>query len=266
MSHSTASSCPNRTCVVLQPGYLPWLGFFEQMDRADEFVLLDDVQFDKHGWRNRNRIKGPNGVQWLTVPVKVKGHGQPAIRDVGIDSTQAWTRKHLQSLRTCYGSSPFFDWLYPPLEALLSQPWTFLVDLDVALIDLLRETLGVRSNVSQSSELSIDSGRCERLLAMCQALDCKVYYSGAAARSYLDVELFARAGIRVEFQDYAHPTYPQRFGPFVPQLSVIDLMFNAGPESLGVIRQGARSTRAATPATQCVCEEPLSASAQTVAG
>jgi len=231
-----------RTCVVLQPGYLPWLGFFEQMRRADEFVLLDDVQFDRHGWRNRNRIKGPEGPLWLTVPVRVVGPAPPLIRDAMIDATQGrWMQKHLRSLRMHYGRCPHFDWLYPKLEALLTRAWTRIADLDVALIRVLCEKLGIRTSIRSSSGLDVCAERSGRLVSICRALGCDHYYSGAAARGYLDVNCFREAGIAVEFQDYTHPSYAQRYGAFVSHLSVVDLMFNCGPDSLGVILEGAGS-------------------------
>lgn len=231
-----------RTCVVLQPGYLPWLGFFEQMQRADEFVYLDDVQFDKHGWRNRNRIKGPGGPQWLTVPVRVAGLNQPLIHDVEIDATQArWATRHVQALKTNYGPCPFFDWLMPDLEALLMQPWTHIADLDIAVAGRLCEKLGLTRQTHRSSALGATGGRCTRLIEICRKLACDHYYSGAAARDYMDVPAFEQAGITVHFQDYVHPTYSQRYGPFVSHLSIVDLLFNCGPRSLEILGQGVTS-------------------------
>ncbi len=229
-----------RTCVVLQPGYLPWLGFFEQMHRADEFVYLDDVQFDKHGWRNRNRVKGPAGPRWLTVPVRIAGLNQPRIADVEIDATQRrWATKHLQALRSNYAPCPFFDWLYLELEGTLQQPWTHIAELDIALASLLCRKLGIERRTHRSSQLGAGDGRCERLVEICQRLNCTHYYSGAAASDYLDHAAFAQAGITVEFQDYAHPAYPQRYGAFVSHLSVVDLMFNCGPRSLAILTHAA---------------------------
>jgi len=245
-----------RTCVVLQPGYLPWLGFFEQMHRADEFVFLDDVQFDKHGWRNRNRIRGPEGPLWLTVPIRVSGLGKPHIRDVEIDHTQQrWPARHLHALRTCYGPCPHFDWLYPDLEAVLTQRWTRIAELDIAFIALLCDKLGLDRRTHRSSELSLGAAqadgdvRCGRLVEICGRLGCNHYYSGAAARDYLDESRFRQAGISVEIQHYAHPTYPQRFGGFIPQLSVVDLMFNCGPRSLEIVLGGQAASTPLSPVT-----------------
>jgi hypothetical protein len=162
---------PSRTCVVLQPGYLPWLGYFEQVHRADVFVHLDDVQYDKHGWRNRNRIKGPSGPQWLTVPVR-SGDGL-VIKDVRIDATKVnWAEKHLKTIRMNYGAARFFDWLFPDLENCLREPWERIADLDIALIELLCGKLGLARYFHRSSEMILPQGRCERLIAICERLDC----------------------------------------------------------------------------------------------
>lgn len=229
-----------RTCVVLQPGYLPWLGFFEQLQRCDEFVFYDDAQYDKHGWRNRNRIKGPAGPQWLTVPVRIHGRNLPRICDVEIDATQVrWAAKHLQALRVHYGPCPGFDWIYPDLERVLRQPWTHIAELDIALVELLAAKLGIERRLHRSSRMQLGPGRSARLIEICRRLGCTRYYSGAAARAYLDVAAFAAAGIAVEFQDYVHPEYPQRYGPFLSHLSVVDLLCNCGPASRRVLAGGA---------------------------
>ena len=125
------------TLVILQPGYLPWLGFFDQMRRSDVFVYYDDVQYDKHGWRNRNRIKTPSGPQWLTVPVRHSGLGSPRIVDVEIDSRTPWVRKHLASIRQAYAAAPFLRQYMPELEELLQRRWERLVDLDLAVAELM---------------------------------------------------------------------------------------------------------------------------------
>jgi len=236
---SCLTSDSPRTCVVLQPGYLPWLGYFEQVHRADVFVHLDDVQFDKHGWRNRNRIKGPGGPQWLTVPVRAGDRA--AIKDVRIDPTKAtWAEKHLKTLQMNYHAAPFFDWLFPELGDLLGASWERIADLDIALVELLCAKLGLVRQFRRSSEMILPEGRCERLITICESFDCRHYYAGAASRAYMDLLMFRHAGIDVTFQDYHHPTYPQQYGAFVSHLSVIDLMFHCGPTSLDTIKTGER--------------------------
>jgi hypothetical protein len=216
------------TVVVLQPGYLPWLGFFDQLRRADVFVCYDDVQYDTHGWRNRNRIKTRNGPAWLTVPVRHSGLHKPRINDVEIDSRAPWARKHVASIRQAYAAAPFVERYLPEIEDLLQRKWVRLVDLDIALAEAMARWLGLRRRVERSSKLGIGGGQSERLLDICRHFGASTYLSGAAAREYLDVPLFERHGIAVEWQDYTHPVYPQLHGAFVPYLSAIDLILNCG--------------------------------------
>ena len=219
------------TVVILQPGYLPWIGFFDQLQRADVFVYYDDAQYDKHGWRNRNRIKTQNGPLWLTVPVRHSKEGFPRILDVEIDRRTPWARKHVSSVQQAYARAPFLRRYLPELEALLQREWTHLVDLDIACVDLMATWLGVRRRIERSSRLGIGGERSERLVNICGHFSASKYVSGDAAQTYLDVALFERHGIVVEWQRYAHPTYPQLHGEFVPYLSAVDLLFNCGDEA-----------------------------------
>jgi len=223
------------TLAVLQPGYLPWLGFFDQLLRSDTFVVYDDVQFDKHGWRNRNRVKSPTGPVWLTVPVLHKGLGWQKILDVQINNETAWARKHLSTIRQLYSRAPFLDRYYSDLEETLSRKWERLVDLDLELIRRMSSWLGIERRIERSSELGIDGDRSERLLNFCRHFGAKRYLSGAAARDYLKTEIFEAEGIAVEWQDYKHPVYPQQHGEFTPYLSTLDLLFNCGDESARLI-------------------------------
>jgi hypothetical protein len=233
-SSSPEPSAAQRTLAVLQPGYLPWLGFFDQLRRSDVFVLYDDVQFDKHGWRNRNRIKSPAGPQWLTVPVRHKGLEKPKIADVEIVPGN-WARKHLLSIRQLYTRAPFLARYLPELEEVLARPLSRLVDLDIALIELMARWLGIERPMLRASTLGVEGERSERLLALCLRFGATHYLSGSAAREYLDVELFHRHGIEVIWQDYVHPVYPQQHGEFVPFLSTIDLLLNCGDESRRIL-------------------------------
>jgi hypothetical protein len=219
------------TVVVLQPGYLPWLGFFDQLRRADVFVYYDDVQYDKHGWRNRNRIKTQSGPLWLTVPVRHSGLGFPRVMDVEIDTRQPWARKHLESIRQAYARAPFLQHYVPALEELLHRRWERLVDLDIATVDLMAAWLGLKRRIERSSALDIGGERSERLLHICRRFGATTYVSGDAAEGYLDTALFERHGIGVEWHRFRHPVYPQLHGDFVPYLSAIDLILNCGDES-----------------------------------
>ncbi len=219
------------TVVILQPSYLPWLGFFDQMKRADHFVLYDDVQYDKHGWRNRNRIKMDGRAHWVTVPVLHRGRAHQLIRDVEIDHARTWWKKQLKSLRQCYAKSHGIDYYYPKLESVLTVRWRYLIDLNSALIDLIREWLNIDTPIYRSSELGIKGARTERLISICKAFNATHYLSGDAAKVYLKEAAFEAFGIQVSWHHYEHPIYPQQGAHFVPYLSVIDLLMNVGDKA-----------------------------------
>ncbi len=221
---------------ILQPGYLPWLGFFEQMYRSDVFVLYDDVQYDKEGWRNRNRIKTANGVQWLTVPVFVRFSDHPLITEIRINNEVNWRKKHLASVKQSYGKAAFFEEYYELFEEAYSRDWNFLIDLDLYFIMKLAECLDMKEKkILRSSDLPIKGEQIERLIHLCKHFGADTFYEGAAGRNYIDEKAFWKEGVRVEFQDYEHPIYSQLYGEFISHLSVIDLLFNHGGESLSIL-------------------------------
>ncbi|MBN1295602.1 WbqC family protein [bacterium] len=220
-------------CTILQPGYLPWLGFFNQMALSDCFVFFDDVQFDRRGWRNRNRIKTPNGPIWLTVPVVQHGKFDQDLRDTMIDTSQNWARKHIRSIEFSYRNAPFFNLYFAQLSTVLNERFDRLIDLDDRLIALQMDWLNLRNvRTFQSSELAVtETDKTGRLVEICRVLGATEYISGPLCRNYLDLEQFARAGIRVFLHNYTHPAYPQLYGDFVPYMAAIDLVMNCGPES-----------------------------------
>jgi hypothetical protein len=235
--------------AVLQPGYLPWLGFFDQELSVDTFVLYDDVQYDRRGWRNRNRIKSPDGPVWLTVPVEQKGKYEQIIRDVKIDNDRPWKKKHLGSIESFYKKSPYFDTLFPELSDIIGRDWEYLWELDFELIKWMNRVIGVGTPIKLASELHVTGEKSERLLAICHALKADEYYTGAAARHYLDIALFnasweVEGGIAVYFQEYVHPVYPQLYGGFVSHLSALDLLMIAAPQAKEIIRSGTKWVKA----------------------
>jgi len=230
------------TLVALQPGYIPWLGFFDQMRRSDVFIYYDDVQFDKNGWRNRNRIKTHRGPQWLSVPVRQSGRMGQRICDVEIVRADAWAQRHLRSIRESYAQAPFLRLYCDELAEILQRDWHLLAELDIAVVALMCRWLGLGRRIFRSSELDIAGGKSERLINLCRHVGADRYLSGNSARDYLDTGLFAAANIAVEWQEYAHPSYPQLHGAFVPFMSTLDLLFNVGPESLEVIARGASAS------------------------
>ncbi len=230
--------------AILQPGYLPWLGFFDQELSVDLFVLYDDVQYDRRGWRNRNRVKTPDGSVWLTVPVIQKGKYEQIIRDVKIDNERPWRKKHLGTVEGFYKQAPYFNTLFPGFSELIDSDWEYLWELDLALIKWINEKIGIETEIKLASELNITGQKSERLLEICRKLGANEYYSGAAARHYLDLEIFRNAGIDVYFQEYVHPKYPQLHGDFLSHMSVLDLMMIVLPESKRIIQSGTKWVKA----------------------
>lgn len=223
------------TLVVLQPGYLPWLGFFDQMIKADVFVYYDDVQFDKHGWRNRNRVKGLKGPIWLTVPVHHKGRtGQP-INSVEIVHDQPWSIKHLRTIREIYAKAPHIKDYIEDLTEILTPSKASLADLCYETANFFRGALGIQTPLYWASKLGIRGEQSTRLVNICKHFQVDTYLSGESAKSYLQTELFATEGIEVQWHNYHHPIYKQQHGPFISHLSIIDLLMNMGPESRSIL-------------------------------
>ena len=224
--------------TILQPSYLPWLGFFEQMSRSDKFVLLDDVQYTRRDWRNRNRVRVNEGWTWLTVPVLQKNKFAQNLLDTRIDNSLPWRKKHLQTLRQHYCKAPFFEKYFSRCQKLYEKDWEVLFDLCLETIVFLREELGIETPLLRSSEMKTCGEKTGRLLSICQKQGATHYLSGESARDYILEEDFSRQNIELEYQKYEHPKYPQRYSGFVPQLSAIDLLFNYGEQSLNILRQG----------------------------
>jgi len=229
------SKSNTKTVGILQPGYLPWLGFFEQLYQCDIFVLYEDVQFEKGSWRNRNRIKTPIGPQWLTVPVLLKGHGFPLIKDVEVNSSVRWQNKHIKAIIQNYSRTPFFGLYADGLFEILGRPWKYLIDLDLELTHWIAKQLNISTPIVLSSNLGVPGSNVQRLIDIVHLLGGNRFYEGSAGKNYIDIRIFEQSGIEVTFQDYQHPGYPQPYGDFVSHLSIVDLIFNCGPESLNIL-------------------------------
>ena len=228
--------------AVIQPGYLPWLGFFELMASSDILVIYDDVQFDKHGWRNRNRIKTQHGIQWLTVPVLTKGKKFPKNNEVLIKDGE-WRRKHINSINYNYCKTDYFEEVFPMIKEGARLDTDKLIDVDMFFIGEIAKYLHIKTDVVRSSELNVGGEtKAGRLINICKYFNATHYYNGAAGKKLYKKEDFANHGIILEFQDYKHPQYKQLFGEFVPYLSVIDLLLNEGSSSLGIILSGRNVT------------------------
>ncbi len=227
--------------AIHQPQYLPWLGHFAKLAAADCWIFLDTVQYEKNGWQNRNRIKTPRGAQWLTVPVKARLG--TLIRDVAIDASQPWQRKHCAALSVNYARAPYFARYFGDLERLLRRRWRLLADLNVEVTCFLAEALGLSRRMVRASELpAVSAEPTGRLLDLCLAVGADTYLAGQDGAGYMDLQRFEAGRVAVQAQEYQHPTYQQLDGDFLPFLSVVDLLLNHGESSPRILLEGDRWT------------------------
>jgi hypothetical protein len=231
-------------CVINQPNYIPWRGYFHQIQKADVFVFYDDVQYDKHGWRNRNRIKTPYGSVWLTIPVIKKGAvtNHIPINEIFIDWTRNWSSKHWKTIEQSYGKAPFFEVYASMLKEIYVQRYDKLADLTIQLTILIAGALGISgTEFVRSSSLNAGGTKTDRLLKILAQLGATHYITGPAAKNYLDEVKLAEAGISIEYMVYDYPEYSQLYPPYDPQVSILDLLFMRGPDSPKYIWEGAKS-------------------------
>lgn len=210
-----------------QPAFLPWLGYFDKLRRADTFIYLDSVQFEKNSFTNRNKIKTPQGELWLTVPVKSKGHTTDSIRNLQIDAHANWKKKHLGAIHANYKKAKRFDALYPALEQLYSREHSLISDLCYDQVRFWMSQLGLERTLIKSSTLDIASSNSGLILDLCRRFSADTYISGAQGRSYLKEDDFKREGIGIVYQEYRHPEYAQLWGgAFIPRMSILDFLMN----------------------------------------
>ena len=227
--------------AILQSNYIPWKGYFDLIAYVDEFILYDDMQYTRRDWRNRNQIKTPQGLQWLTIPVQVKGKFHQKIRDTQIAGTE-WAAQHWKSLVQNYRPAPHFAEIANWLEALYQDPFPLnLSDFNRRFLEAVCGYLGIKTKIKNSWDYPLRDGKSERLAGLCQAAGAAEYVSGPAARDYLNEEVFAAQGIKVTWFDYnGYPEYHQLYGEFAHGVSILDLLFNCGPESCRYLRYAPR--------------------------
>lgn len=235
-----------------QPNFLPWLGYFDKMRKADLFLLVDHVQFERQNFQNRTMIKTGDGARWVTVPVKQNSRDE-RIADKMIDNSRQgrlhWGRKIFTTLKYAYQSAPYFNTYASGLAEIFEGQWEHIAPLNVRLIEFCREALGIRTPMRLSSELNIQGAKSEMVLDLCRQHKADAYLAGTGgSKGYLDSAAFARAGIGILWQDFRHPRYPQAPArqTFVEKLSVLDLIFNCGPQS-GMILQNGDMPQETTP-------------------
>jgi hypothetical protein len=232
--------------AVHQPMYLPYPGFFHKLSMADVFIIMDDVQYDKR-FTNRNRILVPQGPLWISVPINKddKFHENRFIR---INNSIEWRADHLKKIRNSYTNAPFFHLYKGKLEEVYGRDWGLLFELDLELVKAAAGWLGINVKIVKESELQVGGTSTDRLINACKAVGADTYVSGIGGKNYMDEASFTKSGLRVVYQDYHPAPYSQRFTKtFVPDLSIVDLLANMGPDSMKVISGADNSVAEAAP-------------------
>lgn len=233
----------SETVAIMQPTYLPWIGYFDMIDQVDTFVFLDSVQFSPRSWQQRNRIKSPDGEMWLTVPVSSRGDLDKTIRETPIAKQADFPDHHLKTLHHFYTNSPYFDDYFDGLSRIIEGDYDYLGPLNIDLTEWLCEALGIETRFERSSALKVGGGKVARLLEICEELSADRYLSAEGSKEYIEEDnQFNRSWVDVSYHQYSHPSYDQRFGQFISHLSVVDLLFNEGGQSLNILRQGRQSS------------------------
>ncbi len=222
---------------ILQSNYIPWKGYFDMIGGVDEFILYDDMQYTRRDWRNRNKIKTPNGLSWLTIPVEVKGKYFQKINETVISDHQ-WASDHWATIRQFYSKAKYFRDYQQVFEAFyLNTKETHLSIVNYQLIMIVNEILGIKTRISWSSDYQIIDGKTERLVSLVQQAGGTEYISGPAAKDYIVDSLFSDAGIKLSWMDYSgYPEYTQLYPPFEHGVTVLDLIFNEGPGAVNYMK------------------------------
>jgi hypothetical protein len=221
-----------KTIAISQSNYIPWKGYFDMINSVDEFIIYDEMQFTKRDWRNRNQIKTPNGLLWLTIPVKVKGKFFQKICETEVEGSD-WAEKHWKTIKMNYAKCPFFDLYSNEFEKTYEEAskTIYLSEVNFLFLNKICSLMDISTPLLSSSEMEIVDGKTERLVSLCQQAEATTYVSGPAAKDYLDESLFHQAGMDVKWMNYSnYEAYPQRFGEFYHGVSVLDLLFNVGPD------------------------------------
>ena len=218
--------------AITQSNYIPWKGYFDQINQVDEVIFYDDMQYTRRDWRNRNKIKTAAGSQWLTIPVEVKGKYFQKIKDTMV-SDPSWNVNHWKTISHNYARAKYFKEYREQFENLyLGVGERCLSQINLRFISGICNILGIKTKLSRSMDYELVEGKNQRLVDLCRKSGAAQYYSGPAARDYMDEALFNDAGISVHYMDYSgYPEYEQSFPPFEHSVSIIDLLFNVGPDA-----------------------------------
>lgn len=212
--------------TIHQADFIPWLGFFERLYLSDIYIILDDVQFIRRGWQHRDFIKTKNGKEWLTIPIQKKNNYTSLLKDIRIDYSTDWIMKHLKTLTFNYKNSKNFDIIYNVVKNIYEKKFIYLIELNIALIKAIIELLNIDIKIYLSSEFDLQSKSSERLIELIKKVNGTRYLTGIGSESYLDKNLFSIQKIDIEVKKFEPFFYNQLHGDFIPNLSIIDFLFN----------------------------------------
>ena len=215
---------------IIQSNYIPWRGYFDFIDDVDLFIFHDDLQYTKGDWRNRNKIKTEGRTRWVTVPVKY-GSKELLICNTPIDYSQAWTKKHINQFKTWYSRTPFFESYSHEFFYIMQKKHDTISGLNIDLCHWIMKKIEIDTPTRLSSELQPQGSKTERLIDLLKKVKAKTYLSGPSAKGYLDENLFRKHGISLDYKTYDYAPYPQLWGDFVGEVTVLDLLFNLGPNA-----------------------------------
>ena len=227
---------PKRVAII-QSNYIPWKGYFDIINQVDEFILYDDRQYTRRDWRNRNLIKTPSGLHWLTIPVQVKGRYTQRIDETLINDGR-WAARHWKTIEQTYARAPHFEMFRDAIGRLYEESVeTSLSNVNRRFLEGISRLLGIGTSFAWSTDYDASGDRTERLVSLCRSAGAQEYLSGPSARDYIDEAQFREAGIRLTYVDYSgYPEYPQLDGPFEHGVTILDLLFNTGPNATGYMK------------------------------
>lgn len=221
-----------KKAIITQSNYIPWKGYFDSIAAVDVFVVYDDMQYTRRDWRNRNMIKTPSGVKWLTIPVEVKGKYFQKIKDTRIADPR-WSKNHWEIIRQSYKDAPYFREMAAWIEPLYMEcTFEFLTEVNLYFIEAINKFLDIRTTIRFSSEFKLEEEKTMRLVNICKDIGASDYYSGISAKAYMNEALFEENNLRLHYWDYSgYPQYSQLHGDFIHEVSILDLIFNCGIET-----------------------------------
>ena len=216
-----------------QPTYLPWLGLFHKIALSDKFIYLDNIQYEKNSWQNRNKIKTSDGTLWLTIPVHA--HINLNCNEIKIDNTHNWNQKHSKTIEINYTKAPYYESYKHFFKKIFSKKWEYLSELNEYILKWFLDEFKINTEFLKTSDFELEGKKSDLILEICEKFNAKKYVSGILGKNYIDPEIFRRKDITLIFQDYIHPNYKQLYGNFISNMSIIDLLFNCGPDSFKIL-------------------------------